>query len=128
MARSERFELSVKVLAVLAAEPGRMRTSQSIATALDKDAVMVRRTYSLLQKAGWIVQRKGPHGGARLKVRPRQIGIGDVFAATSGDWVSLKDKTSTELMKKVRSAAVRAMNNYTLAEVVRKMHLRNDKC
>ncbi|MCL2660949.1 MAG: Rrf2 family transcriptional regulator, partial [Acidobacteriaceae bacterium] len=84
MAQNERFQLSVRVLAVLASEPEAMHTSQSIAELLNESAVMIRRTFLLLHKAGWIVQRKGPHGGARLKVHPRQIGLGDIFEATAG--------------------------------------------
>ena len=82
---------------------------------------MVRRAFLLLHKAGLIVQRKGPHGGAKLKVSPKQIGLGDVFEATSGDWISFEDKALTGLMKKVRSDAVEAMNDHTLAQVVKKI-------
>jgi len=121
MAQSERFQLSVRVLAVLASEPDSMHTSASIAEQLKESAVMVRRAFLLLHKAGLIVQRKGPHGGAKLKVSPKQIGLGDVFEATSGDWISFEDKALTGLMKKVRSDAVEAMNDHTLAQVVKKI-------
>src|SRR5215831_19307063 len=92
MAQSERFQLSVRVLAVLASEPESMHTSASIAGELKESAVMVRRAFLLLHKAGLIMQRKGPHGGAKLKIAPKQIGLGDVFAATSGDWINFEDK------------------------------------
>jgi len=121
MAQSERFQLSVRVLAVLASEPDSMQTSASIAEKLKESAVMVRRAFLLLHKAGLIVQRKGPHGGAKLKVAPKQIGLGDVFEATSGDWISFEDKALIGLMKKVRADAVEAMNEHTLAQVVKKI-------
>ncbi|WP_263366168.1 RrF2 family transcriptional regulator [Edaphobacter bradus] len=121
MAQSERFQLSVRVLAVLASEPENMHTSASIAETLKESAVMVRRAFLLLHKAGLIVQRKGPHGGAKLKVSPKQIGLGDVFAATAGDWLSVDEKAVTGLMKKVRADAVEAMNEHSLAQVVKKM-------
>lgn len=82
---------------------------------------MVRRSFLLLHKAGLIMQRKGPHGGAKLKVSPKQIGLGDVFAATSGDWIAFEDKALAGLMKKVREDAVEAMNEHSLAQVVKKM-------
>ncbi len=82
---------------------------------------MVRRSFLLLHKAGLIVQRKGPHGGAKLKVSAKQIGLGDVFAATSGDWINFDDKLLAGLMKKVREDAVEAMNEHSLAQVVKKM-------
>ncbi len=98
-----------------------MHTSTAIAEALQESAVMVRRTFLLLQKAGLIEQRKGPHGGAKLKVLPKQIGLGDVFEATAGEWLTVEDKTVSALMKKVRGDAVAAMNEHSLAGVVKRM-------
>jgi DNA-binding IscR family transcriptional regulator len=121
MAQSERFQLSVRVLAVLASEPEAMHTSASIADALKESAVMVRRTFLLLHKAGLIVQKKGPHGGAKLKVTPKQIGLGDLFEATAGDWLSVEDKAVAGWIKKVRGDAVAAMNEHSLAGVVKRM-------
>jgi hypothetical protein len=43
MAQSGRFQLSVRVLGVLASEPGAMHTSSAIAETLKESAVMVRR-------------------------------------------------------------------------------------
>ena len=84
MAQSGRFQLSVKVLTVLAGAPEKMHTSAAIAEELKESAVMVRRAFLLLHKAGLIEQRKGPNGGAKLKVAAKQIGLGDVFVATEG--------------------------------------------
>jgi DNA-binding IscR family transcriptional regulator len=121
MAQSGRFQLSVRVLAVLASEPGAMHTSSAIAETLKESAVMVRRTFLLLHHAGLIEQRKGPHGGARLKKPAKQIGLGDVFEATAGDWLSLEEKAVSGWMKKVRDDAVGAMNQHSLAGVVKRM-------
>ena len=121
MAQSERFQLSVRILAVLAEEPGGMQTSSEIAAKLKESAVMVRRAFLLLHKAGLIEQRKGPNGGAKLKLAPKQIGLGDVFAATSGDWLTVEDKAVAGLMKKVREDAVEAMNEHSLAGVVKRL-------
>jgi DNA-binding IscR family transcriptional regulator len=121
VANSERFQLGVKVLSVLAEKPDGMLTSAEIADTLKESAVMVRRSFLLLHKAGLIMQRKGPHGGAKLKVAPKQIGLGDVFAATSGDWLTVEDKAVAGLMKKVREDAVEAMNEHSLAGVVKRL-------
>lgn len=98
-----------------------MRTSSEIAEILKESAVMVRRTFLLLHKAGLIEQRKGPHGGAKLKLAPKQIGLGDVFAATAGDWLTMEDKAVAGLMKKVRQDAVEAMNEHSLSGVVKRL-------
>src|SRR5258707_15223068 len=115
MAQSGRFQLSVRVLAVLASEPDAMHTSSAIAETLKESAVMVRRTFLLLHKAGLIVQRKGPHGGAKLKLPAKQIGLGDVFEATAGDWLNLDDKGGNGGVKKGRGGGVAAMNENSLA-------------
>jgi DNA-binding IscR family transcriptional regulator len=121
MAQSGRFQLSVRVLAVLATEADAMHTSSAIAESLQESAVMVRRTFLLLHKAGLIEQKKGPHGGAKLKVPAKQIGLGDVFEATAGDWLSVKDQAVSALMKKVRGDAVTAMNEHSLAGVMKRL-------
>src|ERR1700722_3754578 len=121
MAQSGRLQLSVRVLAVLASEAEAMHTSSAIAELLQESAVMVRRTFLLLHKAGLIEQKKGPHGGAKLKVPAKQIGLGDVFEATAGDWLNVKDKAVSALMKKVRGDAVAAMNERSLAGVVKRL-------
>jgi DNA-binding IscR family transcriptional regulator len=121
MAQSGRFQLSVKVLTVLAGAPEKMHTSAAIAEELKESAVMVRRAFLLLHKAGLIEQRKGPNGGAKLKVAAKQIGLGDVFVATEGEWLTIEDKTVASLMKKVRADAVAAMNEHSLSGVVKRM-------
>ena len=121
MAQSGRFALSLRVLTVLASQPGRMLTSATIAEELGESAVMVRRTFLLLHKAGWIVQRKGPNGGAALKVAAKQIGLGDIFAATIGDWLVGEEKATDPLLKKVRTSAIAAMNETTVAQVAKRM-------
>lgn len=111
----------MRVLTVLAEEPEAMRTSADIAEKLGESAVMVRRAFLLLHKAGLVVQRKGPHGGAKLKLAAKQIGLGDVFEATAGEWMVSGDKLADTLMKRVRKDAVDAMNETSLAQVVKKM-------
>lgn len=98
-----------------------MHTSAAIADELKESAVMVRRTFLLLHKAGLIEQRKGPNGGAKLKVPAKQIGLGDVFVATENEWLTLDDRSVASLMKKVRGDAVAAMNEHSVAGVVKRL-------
>jgi DNA-binding IscR family transcriptional regulator len=121
MAQNGRFGLSLRVLAVLAAEPDGMHTSSAIADELGESAVMIRRAFLRLHKGGFIVQRKGPNGGARLKVQPKEIGLGDLYAVTAGDWLALEEKALTPLLKRVKTSATAAMNETTLAQVVKRM-------
>jgi DNA-binding IscR family transcriptional regulator len=121
MAMNGRFDLGLRVLALLAADPGAMHTSQAIAEELNESAVMVRRVFLQLHEAGFILQRKGPNGGAKLKVHAKEIGLGDVFSATAGEWLGVGDKALAPLMKKTSAHAVAAMNETTLAQVVKRM-------
>lgn len=106
---------------MLASEPDAMHTSAAIAETLQESAVMVRRSFLLLHKAGLIVQRKGPNGGAKLNRPAKQIGLGDVFDATAGEWLVIDNKALTGLMKKVRGDAVAAMNEHSLSGVVKRL-------
>ena len=99
-----------------------MHTSSAIAEALGESAVMVRRTFLMLHKGGLIVQRKGPNGGAKLKIPMKQIGLGDVFEATAGEWFAVQDKALDGWMKKVRGDAVAAMNEHSLGGVVKRLN------
>ena len=121
MAQNGRFALSLRVLAVLAEEPDAMHTSAAIAGKLHESAVMVRRTFLLLHKAGLIVQRKGPNGGAKLKLPAKQIGLGDIFDATAGPWFTVEDKALDGWLKKVRGDAIAAMNEHSLGGVVKRL-------
>jgi DNA-binding IscR family transcriptional regulator len=121
MAQSGRFGLSLKILTVLASEPGAMHTSAAIAEELTESAVMVRRCFLLLQKRGLIEQRKGPHGGAKLKLPAKQIGLGDVYLATETDWLVLDDPSFAGLLKRVRAEGLEAMNETTLAQMLKRI-------
>jgi DNA-binding IscR family transcriptional regulator len=98
-----------------------MHTSADIAEQLTESAVMVRRCFLLLQKKGLIEQRKGPHGGAKLKLTPKQIGLGDIYVATEDDWLELDDPAIAGLLKRVRAEGVLAMNETTLAQMVKRL-------
>jgi DNA-binding IscR family transcriptional regulator len=122
MAINGRFDLGLRVLVLLAEDPGKMHTSAAIAESLGTSPVMVRRAFLKLHEGGFIAQRKGPNGGARLKVSPKEIGLGDVFAALSEDWLLVGDRALDPLLKRAQSDAVKAMNETSLAQVVKRLN------
>lgn len=121
MAHNGRFGLGVRVLGLLALSPEGMHTSAEIAEALGTSPVMVRRVFQVLHAAGFLVQRKGPQGGARLKISPKAIGLGDVYEALTGKFLSTGEKEVDALLKRVREDAVKAMNETTIASLAKKM-------
>lgn len=127
MAQNGRFGLSVRILALLALTPDTMQTSASLAERLHTSPVMVRRIFSALHKAGFLVQRKGPQGGAKLKTSAKAIGLGDVYAAVSSDWPLTKEKSVDEALKRVRADAIAAMNETSLAALAKKVRKADTK-
>ena len=121
MAKSGRFGLSLRILIVLAAQPDTMQTSAVIAEKLAESAVMVRRCFLRLHKRGLIEQRKGPNGGARLKLPAKQIGLGDIYAASEDNWLGLDEPAIAGLLRRAREDGVMAMNESTLAQVMKRI-------
>jgi len=75
----------------------------------------------LLHKKGLIEQRKGPNGGAKLTLTPKQIGVGDIYAASEGDWLVHHEPAIAGLMKRASADGVQAMNDTTLAQVLKRI-------
>ena len=121
MAQNGRFGLSVRVLTQLALTPDTMQTSASLAQTLHTSPVMVRRVFSALHKAGVLVQRKGPQGGAKLKTQAKAIGLGDIYAAVSGDWPLTQEKAVDAALKRLRTDAITAMNETSLASLAKRI-------
>ena len=121
MAKSGRFGLSLRILMVLAAEPDTMQPSAVIAEKLAESAVMVRRCFLRLHKRGLIEQRKGPNGGAKLKLPAKQIGLGDIYAASEDNWLGLDEPAIAGLLRRAREDGVMAMNETTLAQVMKRI-------
>ncbi|HEV2618470.1 MAG TPA: Rrf2 family transcriptional regulator [Acidobacteriaceae bacterium] len=121
MAQSSRFALSLKILTLLAAEPDSRHTSARIAERLAESAVMVRRTFLLLHKQGLIAQRKGPNGGAKLKLPAKQIGLGDIYIATEDTWLTLDDPALAGPLKRARTEALASLNETTLAQLLKRI-------
>ena len=82
---------------------------------------MVRRCFLLLHKRGLIEQRKGPNGGAKLKLPAKQIGLGDIYAASEDGWLSINEPAIVGLLKRAANDGVQAMNETTLAQVLKRI-------
>jgi DNA-binding IscR family transcriptional regulator len=106
---------------VLAAQPDTMQTSAAIAEKLAQSAVMVRRCFLQLHKRGLIEQRKGPNGGAKLKLPAKQIGLGEIYAASEGEWLAAGEPAIAGLLRRACADGVQAMNETTLAQVLKRI-------
>lgn len=84
MAANTRFATGVHALVLLAAEPDGLQTSEDVAGKLSINPVVVRRVFSLLQRAGLLESQKGPHGGSRLAKPAKSITLRDIHLALDG--------------------------------------------
>ena len=62
-----------------------------------------------------------------MKIPAKQIGLGDVYLATEGDWLILGDPSMAGLLKRVRAEGVLAMNETTLAQMIKRMKKSSSK-
>ena len=84
MAVNTRFATGVHALALLAAEPDVLQTSDDVAGKLSTNPVVIRRVFSLLHQAGLVASQKGPHGGSKLARPAKQITLAQIYSALDG--------------------------------------------
>ena len=87
---------------------------------------MVRRLFGVLHRAGFIMQRKGPSGGARLKQPAKSIGLGDIFIAIEPDWLVTNDSGLDTALARARKDALAAMNETNLATILKRRKKSDD--
>lgn len=81
MKRNSRLSLALHALSHMASEPDRVWTSAEIALHAGTNAVVVRRVFGKLGKAGLLTGKKGHAGGWRLAVQPASITLADIYVA-----------------------------------------------
>jgi Rrf2 family protein len=84
MAANTRFATGVHALALLAAEPDALQTSDDVARLLNTNPVVIRRVFSMLHQAGLVASQKGPRGGSRLARPAKQITLAQIYNAVDG--------------------------------------------
>jgi Rrf2 family protein len=84
MAVNTRFATGVHALALLAAEPDTLQTSEDVAHKLNTNPVVIRRVFSLLHQAELVKSHKGPNGGSRLAKPAKEITLEEIYRALGG--------------------------------------------
>lgn len=131
MAANLRFSTAIEVLVLMAVEPEKYRTSQTLAGALGTNPVVVRRVLAALSRAELVASVKGPSGGTRLARGPKQITLRDVYRAIGmGDLLHRGRNGSAEtrdLKKAVQNAFRKAekslegeLDSITLNQIIKK--------
>lgn len=78
---SSRVAVAVHVLAYLAGRRGEAVTSETIASSVNTNAVVVRRIVGALRNSGLVSVQAGVGGGAQLAREPAAITVLDVYRA-----------------------------------------------
>jgi Rrf2 family protein len=78
---NQQFAFAVHIMTALAFSPGEVIGSQTLAASVNTNPVVVRRLLLALRHAGLIETFAGKHGGARLRKKPREISLVDIYDA-----------------------------------------------
>ena len=68
-------------MTALAFSPGDVIGSQTLAASVNTNPVVVRRLLLALRRAGLIETFTGKHGGARLRKKPNQVSLVEIYDA-----------------------------------------------
>jgi len=131
MNTNQRFAISIHALTLLAANEKPL-TSEAIASSVDTNPVVIRRTMASLREYGLVKSKSGAHGGWRLLREPKQIVLRDIYRSLSEeDILSIHGHPNkycpiggkiTGVLRAVFSDAQSEMENalgkYTVADVL----------
>ena len=124
-------------MTALAFSPGEVIGSQILAASVNTNPVVVRRLLLALRRARLIETFTGKHGGARLRKKPRQISLVDIYDAVEPRpiipvnerrvlkkcHVSCNMKAiMTRVAASTEQAVRKHLRRITLAQLVRKLH------
>ncbi len=87
MNNNHQFAVSCHILAILAAFPDGIVTSETIALSVDTNPVVIRRILAHLRKNGLVESKTGTNGGWRLVHGPAEVSLSDVYQAVGQDVV-----------------------------------------
>ena len=78
---NQQFTFAVHIMTALACSSGEVIGSQTLAASVNTNPVVIRRLLMALRRAGLIETFAGKHGGARLRMKPREISLVDIYDA-----------------------------------------------
>ena len=133
MSHNCRFAFAVHVLAVLAKHADTPCSSQLLARTVNTNPVVIRRLLVELARAGLIRTERGPRGGARLRLAPERIRLGNVLRYMEGTAFfgthpkrplascsvgGRIESVLDEINERTRTAVERELNRVSLADIV----------
>jgi len=134
---NQQFTFAVHIMTALAFTPDEVIGSQILAASVNTNPVVIRRLLLALRRARLVETFTGKHGGARLRKKPREISLVDIYDAVEprpvipvNERKAFKKCHVSCNMKSIMSAvgestegAVRKhLRGISLAQLVRKVH------
>jgi Rrf2 family protein len=136
---NQQFSFAVHIMTALAFSPGEVIGSQTLAASVNTNPVVVRRLLLALRRARLIETFTGKHGGARLRKKPNDISLADIYDAVASPPVILINERKAlkqchvscnmkSIMSRVAKSTEQAVRKHlagiTLAQLARKVHPR----
>jgi Rrf2 family protein len=78
---NQQFTFAVHIMTALAFSPEEVIGSQTLAASVNTNPVVVRRLLLALRRARLIETFTGTHGGAKLRKKPNQISLMEIYDA-----------------------------------------------
>lgn len=131
MNTNQRFAISVHALTLLAASEQPL-TSAAIASSVDTNPVVIRRTMASLREHGLVGSKPGAHGGWHLLRKPKQIALCDVYRSLGADDVLSIHKHPNkhcpiggkitvplkQIFKQAQTELENSLGNHTVADIL----------
>ena len=136
---NQQFTFAVHIMTALAFTPDEVIGSQILAASVNTNPVVIRRLLLALRRARLIETFTGKHGGARLRKKPREISLVDIYDAVEPPPVIPVNERKAlkkchvscnmkSIMSRVAGSTEEAVRNHlrgiTLGQLVRRLHLR----
>lgn len=140
MARNSRFAIAVHTLALMANYEDQALKSEFIACFVKTNPVVIRRILSELSKAQLVESQSGAHGGSRLKRKPEEVSLWEIYQAVEmsaafavhqplagGECKVSRNIESVliNIQNRVDKAVWQTLRDVTLAEVLRMLKEEN---
>ena len=130
--------MGIEALTLMALEPEKHHTSQSLAARIQTNAVVIRRLLAALHAAKLVSSSKGPSGGSRLLRTPKQITLCDIYRALEpgelfhcGPHITAENRVLVDAMQSVfrksRRALEEELDSVTLNQFVKKVGKKSAK-
>ncbi len=140
MNQNQRFAITIHALTLLASSSAPL-TSEDIASSVDTNPVVIRRTMASLRAHGLVKSKSGAHGGWHLLRPAERIRLHEVYRALGGEDVlgihahpnkycrvgkHIKDSLQA-VFAEAQAEMERSLGNHTIADVLNDVMKREGK-